>query len=195
MMEVAKSNSDFLWLGNWPAIDFVNTEIVGAEGRRDLLTSGGDLVEWLDKSGLVRRARIPSEISGTGLEAARELRKLLRNGLDDLVGDGRLRRPVLNAVNRCLQGDTLAFVLERRADQFRLRPEWLLRKPEDLCAPIALSYAKLLAEGDPARIRRCGNPSCILYFYDTSKSGTRSWCSLSLCGNRLRAAAFRQRQS
>src|SRR5205823_8875066 len=35
--------------------------------------------------------------------------------------------------------------------------------------------AQLFAEADRKRVRKCGH--CVLHFYDTSKKGTRRWCS------------------
>jgi predicted RNA-binding Zn ribbon-like protein len=66
------------------------------------------------------------------------------------------------------------------------------RGPEDLFAPVADSAAKLFASVDHNRVRKCGQ--CVLHFYDTSKKGTRRWCSMQLCGNRLKVAAYAARQ-
>ena len=66
------------------------------------------------------------------------------------------------------------------------------RQPEDLCAPLAHSAATLFAHADRNRVRQCGQ--CVLHFQDTSKKGTRRWCSMQLCGNRLKVAAYATRQ-
>jgi len=66
--------------------------------------------------------------------------------------------------------------------------DWLL-------AAIARSAAELIAEGANARLRVCSNPECGLFFYDTSRTHRRRWCSMSLCGNRHKVAAFSRRHS
>lgn len=66
--------------------------------------------------------------------------------------------------------------------------DWLL-------AAIARSAAELIAEGSAARIRICSNPACGLFFYDTSRTRRRRWCSMSRCGNRHKVAAFSRRHS
>jgi predicted RNA-binding Zn ribbon-like protein len=33
----------------------------------------------------------------------------------------------------------------------------------------------------------------LLHFYDTTKSGTRRWCSMAVCGNRAKAARHYER--
>jgi len=66
--------------------------------------------------------------------------------------------------------------------------EWLL-------AAIARSAAELLVEGPRARIRRCANSSCRLFFYDDSRTHRRRWCSMAVCGNRNKVASFLRRHS
>jgi predicted RNA-binding Zn ribbon-like protein len=65
--------------------------------------------------------------------------------------------------------------------------EWLL-------AAIARSAAELLVQGPEAPIRRCANPKCRLFFYDDSRTHRRRWCSMAVCGNRHKVAAFLQRK-
>ncbi|PYU38741.1 MAG: hypothetical protein DMG54_29400 [Acidobacteria bacterium] len=59
-------------------------------------------------------------------------------------------------------------------------------------APLAHSAATLFATVDHKRVRKCAQ--CVLHFYDTSKKGTRRWCSMQLCGNRLKVAAYAARR-
>jgi predicted RNA-binding Zn ribbon-like protein len=66
--------------------------------------------------------------------------------------------------------------------------DWLL-------AAIARSAAELIAEGASARLRVCSNPDCGLFFYDTSRTRRRRWCSMSRCGNRHKVRAFSRRHS
>jgi predicted RNA-binding Zn ribbon-like protein len=66
--------------------------------------------------------------------------------------------------------------------------DWLL-------AAVARSAAELLVEGPRAPIRRCANPDCRLLFYDDSRTHRRRWCSMALCGNRHKVAAFLRRHS
>lgn len=47
----------------------------------------------------------------------------------------------------------------------------------------------------PDRIRRCAHPDCVLFFYDTSKNGTRRWHSMATCGNRTKAARHYAKKS
>jgi predicted RNA-binding Zn ribbon-like protein len=65
--------------------------------------------------------------------------------------------------------------------------EWLL-------AAIARSAAELLVQGPEAPICRCANPKCRLFFYDDSRTHRRRWCSMAVCGNRHKVAAFLERK-
>jgi predicted RNA-binding Zn ribbon-like protein len=66
--------------------------------------------------------------------------------------------------------------------------DWLL-------AAVARSGAEILAEGPRARLRICANPQCGLFFYDNSRTRQRRWCSMAVCGNRSKVAAFARKQA
>jgi predicted RNA-binding Zn ribbon-like protein len=42
------------------------------------------------------------------------------------------------------------------------------------------------------RVREC--EGCPVHFLDVSKKGSRRWCSMSLCGNKVKVAAYQQRR-
>lgn len=39
----------------------------------------------------------------------------------------------------------------------------------------------------PGRLRACGNPECTLFFIDRSRPNSGRWCSMAVCGNRMKA--------
>ncbi|HET7621944.1 MAG TPA: ABATE domain-containing protein [Gemmatimonadaceae bacterium] len=61
--------------------------------------------------------------------------------------------------------------------------------PSSLLAPLADSASELLCGGDASRVHLCGNPKCVLYFYDTTRNRRRRFCTPEGCGNRVKAAA------
>ena len=185
---------NFLWLANWPALDFINTEYTLAAERIELFRTAEDVADWL------RAARLPAVPPAVRskeqlLVAARDYRKCLHSGVESLVSSGDVPADTISATNRLLEGDRFSFRLQRSREGFQLRRHWNFASPADYIAPVALSFAELLRTADLSRIRRCKNPQCPLLFYDTSKSATRSWCSLNICRNKLRVAAFRKRHS
>jgi predicted RNA-binding Zn ribbon-like protein len=66
--------------------------------------------------------------------------------------------------------------------------DWLL-------AAVARSGAEIIAEGARARLRVCANPHCGLFFYDNSRTRRRRWCSMAVCGNRSKVAAFARKHT
>jgi predicted RNA-binding Zn ribbon-like protein len=135
----------------------------------------GGAARWLDEAGF------------KGTEVTEEVRLALwdaREALRDALEHPGREPQALNAVLR--KGRMLAQI---KVDGPTHTPEvpdawrvaWLA----------AQSYLELLSEA-PERIRRCAHPNCVLYFYDTSKNGTRRWCSMRTCGNRAKAQRFQQ---
>ncbi|WP_031259162.1 CGNR zinc finger domain-containing protein, partial [Curtobacterium flaccumfaciens] len=51
------------------------------------------------------------------------------------------------------------------------------------------------ADGRPTRLSRCSAEDCGLVFYDSSRGGTRRWCSMQRCGNRAKVRAHRARRA
>jgi predicted RNA-binding Zn ribbon-like protein len=66
--------------------------------------------------------------------------------------------------------------------------DWLL-------AAVVRSAAEIIAEGSRARLRHCANPNCGLFFYDNSRTRRRRWCSMAVCGNRSKVAAFARKHA
>jgi predicted RNA-binding Zn ribbon-like protein len=63
-----------------------------------------------------------------------------------------------------------------------------------LLAPVLWSAGDLLVGPKLAKVRACANEKCQWLFLDDSKSGTRRWCSMSMCGNRAKAHRHYARQ-
>ena len=64
--------------------------------------------------------------------------------------------------------------------------------PRGALALIAADAADLLGTGLRERLRICPGPGCHGRFLDDSPAGRRRWCSMAVCGNRSKAAAYRQ---
>jgi predicted RNA-binding Zn ribbon-like protein len=67
-------------------------------------------------------------------------------------------------------------------------------------APAAALFSSLardmieVATGPLAsHVKRCEGVNCAIPFVDTSRPGSRRWCSMDRCGNRAKAAAHRRR--
>jgi predicted RNA-binding Zn ribbon-like protein len=191
----------FPLVGNQLSLDFVNTKIVENGVPKDLLGGLADVAAWavavklLDLPKAKKLAKLWQEAgSRVEFEEVLRFRKLLHALVEELVRSESVTTPTLNAINTQLrklngyaevlpsdEGFTKRFCLEVHA-------------PSQLLAPVAEAAADLLCYGNPAYVKKCENPACVLYFYDGTKNHSRRWCSMKACGNRTKVAAFYQRQ-
>jgi predicted RNA-binding Zn ribbon-like protein len=50
-------------------------------------------------------------------------------------------------------------------------------------------------DGRWERLRICHDPTCSVVFFDRSKNQSGKWCSMSVCGNRAKVRAYRERHA
>jgi hypothetical protein len=65
--------------------------------------------------------------------------------------------------------------------------------PERELAVRAVLTWDALAKNSPGRLRACANDECHLFLIDRSKAGTARWCSMAVCGNRMKARRHYQK--
>ncbi|MET8996473.1 CGNR zinc finger domain-containing protein [Amycolatopsis sp. NPDC004169] len=66
--------------------------------------------------------------------------------------------------------------------------EWVLDLPAGRSAAARATLAwDALAKSSPGRLRPCANPECRLFLIDHSKPNSARWCSMAVCGNRMKA--------
>lgn len=198
----ARQQQSFLWLGNLPCLDLVNTEVVSDGVPVDKLASFSDLLAWLREAGLVtEQVMRPGQdrlVSRTEASATFRQALALRSSLRRMVG--RLttgKGPTdeqLEVINRVLSERPTHSKLVRKGKGFTLALVPERDSAMQLLTPLAESAAWLLAEGDLSLLRHCDNPKCVLYFYDTTRNGRRRWCSMAGCGSRAKAAAYYRRR-
>jgi predicted RNA-binding Zn ribbon-like protein len=71
---------------------------------------------------------------------------------------------------------------------------WTLRvSPERELAVRAVLTWDTLAKQSPGRLRPCANDECRLFLIDHTKGNTARWCSMAVCGNRMKARRHYQR--
>jgi predicted RNA-binding Zn ribbon-like protein len=190
----------FLFVANRPILDFLNTRPIQAQGPTELLPDFHALERWLIASGIVTFARAKRRIrSWRHTPAAKDF-------LRELIGfRERLREAVLRMEAGSIPSDN--FIKEinarlrkyppnaslRKRDGLIVRESlFALREPADIWAPIIDGAANLLSETATSRIRKC--KSCVVHFFDTSKKGSRRWCSMNICGNKLKVTAYQRRK-
>jgi predicted RNA-binding Zn ribbon-like protein len=65
---------------------------------------------------------------------------------------------------------------------------------EAILGPIAFSALTMLTQHDLSRIKQCEGDHCGWLFFDTTKNKRRRWCEMSVCGNRAKIRALRERR-
>jgi len=192
----------FLFVGNQLALDFLNTRPVQNGKSLELLPDFKALLRWFQAAKVLTARQAAnlqerwgeSDRSRRTLNAAWELREKLRKDVLAWERGVAVRRSTVEELNRLMVEHPMRTRLKATRAALVLSTElWFdPRQPEDLFAPLAHSAAALFTEASRERVRKC--VQCVLHFHDTSKKGTRRWCSMRLCGNRWKVAAYAARQ-
>ncbi|ATY09177.1 hypothetical protein CU254_00785 [Amycolatopsis sp. AA4] len=173
---------EWVFDGGRPCLHLVNT----LRSRHlpegiELLTGPDALAEWLELAGF---GRLPVTVAQ--LESAKELREAVNRLLTakPMVADVRLVNDALAAAPK--------------PDRLVVKHGILQREVPAPADPVATAFAVLAADAvDLATgtedIRICSAHDCGLRFVDTSPRRTRQWCSMSRCGNRVKARAHYER--
>ena len=193
-------NEGFLFVGNHLALDLLNTRPVLNGEPMELLPDFEALLRWFGAAGLLAAGDIVSlrkrwRKAGRTRQVLALLwrwRETLREAVLAWESGAPLPHPAIAELNRLLAQYPMRTKVNETANGAAAEHWFLLRRPEDLFAPLAHAAAALFATADRSRVRQCGN--CVLHFYDTSKKGTRQWCSMRLCGNRIKVAAYAARR-
>ena len=194
------TGNNFVFVANQRCIDFVNTEVVNQGQKVDFLGSFDDLLAWMVRAKVMTWAQAVravdhwSDTRKAGvLKAAKDFRALMRELVDQLAHGRSVPRVVISQINERLRNVSVYPRVLRRGRSFEKMFESDFRQPTHLLAALAESAADLLCNRNLSLVKKCKNPTCILYFYDTSKNHSRNWCSMEICGNRMKVAMFYRR--
>ncbi|MFI9511171.1 CGNR zinc finger domain-containing protein [Nocardia sp. NPDC052566] len=171
-------------------VAFVNTR--HADG--DHLGTPAQLTAWLHTNGL-----LPHEVTAT--EAERDRARRVREGIRALFARNNaepVASPRPDGLDPAAHAELAALTqdLTLTVDVTELPPR-LVPTSE---APVDRALATLLADiaaaagdGSWTRLKTCREPSCRWAFYDQSRNRGRTWCSMNLCGNRVKVRASRRK--
>lgn len=182
-------------------MDFINTQIIQGGQLVELLENFTDLVEWLAAVQILDAVqaeeaihRWSNTVEGQQVfERALAFRGVLREMVKQIVTGKPVSPMTVEEINQLLRYRIHYSTLILGKEGFRTHSHAEFDEPIHLLTPIAEAASDLLCHADFSLIKKCENPDCILYFYDTSKNHARRWCSMSLCGNRMKVAAYYHR--
>jgi predicted RNA-binding Zn ribbon-like protein len=190
----------FLFVGNQLALDLLNTKLVLPDGPKELLPDAEALVRWLIASGVLasqkRRRLVRKWSSSPETEAFLKDLRAFRERLRAVVIRWEAGLPVSAAfiaeVNALLKQHSSVIELRRNGAKLDRKVVFEPAIPDDVWAPLATTIAELLSDIPAGRVRKC--ESCIVHYYDSSKKGSRRWCSMNICGNKVKVAAYQLRK-
>jgi predicted RNA-binding Zn ribbon-like protein len=198
--EVNEWIDGFLFVANRPILDFLNTKPVLADGPTELLSDAHALERWLIASGMVTSPRMKSRLrswrkspdAAAFLAELIAFREKLRSAVVRIESGSLPSNSFLAEVNSLLLQYPRQTLLTGRDGKIFRETFFEPRRLSDFWAPIIDATADLLSEADTSRLRKC--ESCVVHFFDTSKKGSRRWCSMNICGNKLKVAAYQKRR-
>lgn len=181
----------FLLLGDHLAMDMLNTQAGTGDKVIEFWKTGEDVADWCRRNGIATEGKVGAGQQAGLLADARQLRELARR----LVEQRKAGEPVDPApLNRYLHANSSApHVMLDAHGKVRMGRVANVDAPTQLLGAMAESVGQLLAEGDFALVKQCEHPDCVLWFYDRTKAHRRRWCSMTMCGNKVKAAQFRKR--
>jgi predicted RNA-binding Zn ribbon-like protein len=170
------------------SLNFAATVRHRGSAPRELLSTPQTLSRWLREAGLSRTPAVPKEAE---YRLALALRESFHASIRALVLKQKVKAGDIQRINEVAAFPTAAPQLKKGS----LSVEWKTPKPivSELAA-VARDAVAVMAAADRGRLKICAHRDCRMLFVDASPRRSRRWCSMSICGNREKVAAHRQRQ-
>jgi predicted RNA-binding Zn ribbon-like protein len=197
-MQLSPYISKLPFLGGDLSLDFVNTvHDRHEEPVKELLQNYWDLVTWVyfadainecQKEKLLQKGQENQIKASQVYKDALHLRETFYDLILNLINQGDAFTANIQLINqwlsRAFSNLELAqlnghFVLDWNTEDFEL---------ESVLWPIIRAFADLVTSEDINRIKQCVN--CGYLFFHTLKNKSRRWCSMEICGNRVKARRF-----
>lgn len=153
-------------------LDLLNTTPVVEGTQRDTLDNAEAGHAWLREHG-----QEPTDDEWQALVSA-------RNALQDVVRGHSAPQSLRPYV------DGIAYRASLAEEGIAWTPD--LPAGRTAAARAVLAWDKLRTD-NPGRLRACANPECRLFLIDHSKPNSARWCSMAVCGNRMKARRHYQR--
>jgi predicted RNA-binding Zn ribbon-like protein len=160
----------------------------------DLDAGGADM--WADAAGyrgwLLRRGFGAGGAGETeraqAVEVREALRELARRNHDDEAAIGAA--PALEVLDRTPRATPVAVRFDPAP-----RHEPLGDGHAAALGLVLGIVAEAMADGAWLRLKACPGPHCGWLFYDASRNHSSQWCSMRICGNRVKGQRFRTRHA
>jgi predicted RNA-binding Zn ribbon-like protein len=165
---------------------FINT--IDREAGRDALGTPEQLAQWLVRQGLADPAPAFQPADLAQAVALREsLRALLR------ANNGAPLDPAAVATLNRISADVSLHIRFDGQGRAALAAESSGIRPA--LARLLASVHTAMVDGTWPRLKACRNDVCHWAFYDHSKNRGGTWCTMALCGSRVKTRNYRARHS
>ncbi|MFT5705955.1 MAG: putative RNA-binding Zn ribbon-like protein [Oceanospirillaceae bacterium] len=188
IVSMINNKPNFYFVANNLAIDFVNTTIQKHLAAYELINNPTEFLFWAADAGAKLQANQPA----FEMQSIYHLRQALKALFEAKIQGINFPDQALVTLNQHLIDAPVQQKLLQVGQEVSLQPVNSELTISKFLGEIAHQAAKILISAHKQPIKSCASEKCILMFLDTSRSKKRRWCSMDLCGNRSKAAAFYQ---
>ena len=156
--------------------------------QSDELEGPRELGAWMSQRGLLLSG---TRITPAMFDMAVQLRSSVRTYLEIDPAERRKIGDAVRSLNKAMR--LFPLVAEARNDGVMA----LRAGRDDALAGLSVVAAEMYdgsVRGTLDRLKMCAAEECRRVFFDRSKPATRRWCMSTLCGNRTKTRAYRERQ-
>jgi predicted RNA-binding Zn ribbon-like protein len=168
--------------------EFANTRDV--ERDDDEVNSPQLLAAWLRERGLI----FPDDPVSPDAHA-RAL--AVRDGIRALAG-GNNEEPIDGAAVRAMNVAAASVPVAMRVQATDAGGAWQLVPTapgiDGFVGRVLGALAAAMADGSWSRVKACRNEECRWVFHDHSRNRSGTWCTMAVCGSRMKARAYRARR-
>ena len=197
-MMISPYISKIPFLGGNLSLDFVNTVHDRHEDPlRNLLKNYLDLVIWVyfatainnsQKERLLQKGRENQLKANQIYRDSLQLREAFYDFIVNTINRNEVSQVNMQLINQWYSRASSSLELTRLDDRFVLDWEAGSFELESILWPIVRAFVNLVISEDRNRIKQCSN--CGYLFIDNSKNKSRRWCSMEICGNRVKARRY-----
>ena len=178
---------NFVFIGGAISVDFSNTIKIIEGVKTDLLQTPSSLHRWTQELEM----DIPYETLEGNFEHFKNLRNIIHNCFQEFAYKRIISPLNLNKFNQFVQQFGIYPHIQPGSPTF----PFLSFESKQIVSPLLHTIIKsfldvITDENTLDRLRPCENDHCVLLFVDKSKNKTRRWCSMTICGNKIKASRF-----
>ena len=166
-------------------VEFVNT--TDLEDERDRIGTPALLGAWLtEHHALAEGAVVSAATHARALDLREGLRALGRRNNGEAAEPERVA-----ALEKATAELPLIASLDTDS-RWQLRPG--AGGADAFLASIVATALRAMADGSWSRVKACQNDTCRWLFVDGSRNRSRTWCTMAICGSRMKSRAYRARR-